>query len=64
MIISDKQCGQPALLKIESVYSSVAVEATWVESPEDFVYILYTRRRALLAAFALILAALTFRTFK
>ena len=58
-----------AQLDIRHIAGQVIVEANWCQSltPDattEYVYLVYPRRRALLVAWAIVKAALTFRRFK
>lgn len=59
-----------AFLEIEPLASTVTIEARWCQplGPDsvwaEYVFLVFNRRRALLVAWAIIKAALTFRRFQ
>jgi hypothetical protein len=58
-----------AELEVKHIAGAVTAEARWCRplitgDTTEYVYFVFTRRRALLVAWAFILAALTFRRFK
>lgn len=69
MIIVDGDGIDAAKLEIEHVAGGVTIKAEWIHAangfmPADYVYAIFTRKRALFVAWTIIKAALTFRRFK